>query len=223
MTRNWLARVLTARGDTEAVLDLRRQSEREAAALSAQDPSNATWSAELGLARAELGRRLAVEGEPGGPEMATRGVELLASLVEQDPESFDRKLELMRARRLSAEAALAAGRYAEAEAEAARAVAIAEAVRSAAPDHRIAGLEFGLASIALGDARVRLGQDPDSSRAAWRRATESLGPLAEGTRDWMYLSAAATALTRLGQQQEARPLIDALRAQGAGAEAAVQR
>ena len=223
VTRNWLARVLTARGDTDDVLALRRRSEREAAALSARDPSNATWSGELGLARAELGRRLALEGEPGGPELAALGVGILADLARQDPDSFDRKLELLRAQRLSAEAALAAGRYAAAEAEAERAVATAEEIRSASPAHRIAGLEYGLASIALGDARARLGHPPDSSAAAWRRAHEGLAPLVDDTRDWMYLSAAATALIRLGRPEEARPLLDALRAQGVELEGAARR
>ena len=218
VTRNWLARVLTARGDVEDVLALRRQSEREAAALSAQDPSNATWSGELGLARAQLGRRLAQEGEPGGPEMAADAVELLTRLTEEDPDSFDRKLELLRVQRLSAEAALAAERYALAAAEAERAVATAEEI-----DHRLAGLDYGLASIVLGDAWTRLRHPPDSSAAAWRRANERLAPFVEDTRDWMYLSAAATALIRLGREEEARPLLDALRAQGVELGAAPRR
>ena len=106
-----------------------------------------------------------------------------------------------------------AGRGAEAAASAQRAIDLMAPALSKKPSDQ--NLRVGLADsyLSLGAARAGLG-DLAGARTAWKSAWQTVDSLARATRITDQLALDATALLRLDQVAEARPMVDELLRRG---------
>ncbi|HUO86855.1 MAG TPA: tetratricopeptide repeat protein, partial [Thermoanaerobaculia bacterium] len=213
IAHNKVGLVLEMLGATE---DAVRELERSLALdrqLAELDPGNADWQRELAVAHQRLGRALAWRDAAAGLPHLRRAADRLARLSSADASNTERRLDVVGARVDLARALAAAGQEAAAVAEGEAALqTLAASAAADGEDRRQKALE-GEALAVTGQALAAAGRRGEAS-AAWGRAVGALAPLAEGSRDPRLLAPLALVLTRLGRDEQARPVLETLEAAG---------
>jgi tetratricopeptide (TPR) repeat protein len=195
-------------GQTERAIDQLRMAIRDAKALMAIEPQNATWKggaagAHLELAQALLSLRRTTEAQ----SQADAGCNLSTMLRERDPEDATWRMLLTNCQMVRSRLALAVGALPQALILSERSLNSARQERSADPvrdRYRIAAA-FRL----IGEIHRRMGDDQAALRV-WKAGLAQLpAKVNERPRE---MHERAEILERLGRTHEARPLLGRLSA-----------
>jgi serine/threonine-protein kinase len=178
-------------------------------ALEELDPANSDWRREVAVARQRLGLAVAQRDPAAGLRQLRRAVDSLARLHRTDAANSTWRLDLARARRDLGHGLLAAGAAAEALEEQRAALAMLGPVA----EGRRRSVVEGTVRVAFGEAAGAAGLEAEA-RAAFRQVASALLPLAKDSRDPNVLAPLARALLQLGRADDARPVLERLRASG---------
>ena len=202
--------LLADTGNIQLAFDARRSALAEAETLIAIEPTNATWRGIVAGVHLELADTLlSLRRTADAAQEAAAGCRLAAMLRERDPNVATWRSSLTNCRMVRSRLALADNSAADALTWAEKALQSARDERSIDPikdQYRIAA-----AYRLIGEIHRRSG-DPQLARQAWLAGLAQLPTnVTERPRE---LAERAAILTRLGQKEEARPLIARLRAMG---------
>jgi serine/threonine-protein kinase len=178
-------------------------------ALEELDPANADWRREVAVARQRLGFAVARRDPAAGLRQLRGAVDSLERLQRDDAANSERRLDLARARRDLGHGMLAGGQPHAAVDAHREALAVLEG----AAEGRQRSVVEGDVLASLGEAQGAAGR-PAEARAAFEKAAATLRPLAKDSRDPRVLAPLARALAGLGRSEEARPVLERLRASG---------
>jgi serine/threonine-protein kinase len=211
---SFLGELLMTEGHESAALQELTASRELYRSLVAADSTNTEMRRFLATVERQRSTALLESGDVRG---ALREIE--PSRVWLDPKTTKIpnnavwQLALARTLAARADALSSAGRGAEAAASAQRAIDLMAPALSKKPSDQ--NLRVGLADsyLSLGAARAGLG-DLAGARTAWKSAWQTVDSLARATRITDQLALDATALLRLDQVAEARPMVDELLRRG---------
>jgi tetratricopeptide (TPR) repeat protein len=210
--RGFVATLLVPLGRLEEARALYEQGLGELSTLAAQDPQNANLQRWLAAVQSALGALAVAEGHPAAAlEMLSKARQALEPLVAKDPQNQDWRLQLGISRSRMA-AALITLDAARARDEARAALGILAPLLKGKPDESARGL-IAEAEVTRGRIETSLG-DPAEARAAWERVLAVLVPCRRPLTYWKILSPWAQALLALDRVDEARPVVEHLRAIG---------
>ena len=205
--------VLWMLGRPSEAVDSFRSQVRLRQELSRLDPENVRWRRYHAVARGLLGNALAGSGEPeAGLELLSTARSELETLLAEGYRSVRAQKELAVVLRAQAEAFLVAGRSAPARASAQGSVRLLEELRADSPEDPVIASRLSRSYTLLGAALEPA--DPAAAADAWRNALESIEPVAKHSRDPELLAPLALALLATDRRDEARPILERLRAKG---------
>lgn len=211
---NLVGQLRSATGRTGEALALHRRAAATLAELAAADPTNSTWARELAVTRRLTGTALADRGEtaPARGELE-RSVADLETLVAAEPTSARLRHDLAVSRVELAALGLAGGDLAEAERLAASARDDLAGLVAEGLDEQRARPALSRAYAVLAGLAERADR-PDVARDRWRHAAAAIEPMASGASDHRVLAPWLRALVGLERWDDARRVLDDLRAAG---------
>lgn len=214
VAHNHVGSALERLGQVGEALTHHAESVRIARELSLRDETNSWWNGILAIARRNLGWTRYLDGdESAALTELIASATALEDLAERDAARRQWREELGLARLGAGSVLLARGDPRGALSEVRRAqaaLAPADGERTDDPRSRRAWAE---GELLLGDVLAAAGE-PDAARAAWERGFAAIEPLARGSHDGTLLAPLARALLRLGDEADARPVLERLAEQG---------
>jgi tetratricopeptide (TPR) repeat protein len=209
-----LGRTLALCGDVQGAMVYTRSAVESARKLVAADPTNASWQEYFALYSQQLGSMLRQSGRLNEAAAAYReAIRNLAALAAMDPTFSDYAQELAQSRMELAQLQLVRGNPQAARRSAEAALATLEKLGTTPPKGRNHSLPLAQAQILMGRIAARRG-DTATARRYWTRARDALEPTATTDDDPRQLATYAEALLRLGDNQQARPVVSKLNAMG---------
>ncbi len=205
--------VLWMLGRTDEAMESFRAQVQMRQKLAALDPENVRWRRYHAVALGLLGNAVIGTGEPeSGLALVTEARNELETLLSEGYQSVRAEKELAVVLRFEAKAFLRQGRPSLATAAARRSVALLESLRTRSPDDPVIASRLSLSYSLLAEA-LR-GLDPAAVAEAREKALERIEQAAASSRDPDLLDPWARALLALGRAEEARIVIERLRAGG---------
>lgn len=182
--------------------------------LSATDPTQARWRENLADVLSMIGEANLQRGEARAAlEIFIEAVETLERLVADDPSHRSRLIYLARMQQSKGRAYAQIGDFTAAIESFAAAVELNARVAAAAGDDPDPQNLLSWSHVVLGDGYAHFGER-DRARQEWARALEIIEPVTARSDSLWYRDTHAQALLKLGRTGEARPLVEALLADG---------
>jgi eukaryotic-like serine/threonine-protein kinase len=213
-SRYFLGQVLEAMGETAAALEQYVPANRQMAELVASDPANTRWRRNLAETYLMIARVARSRGDRGRAlREIEQGLPLFEKLVASDPKQARWAADLAATRIMHARLLADGGATLRALDEMRGVAASMQSRLDASPQDRLAPVQL---SAALSEeARVLQERgDIKAARASAIRARRAIEDIARDSSDWRYLDPWARALLGAGALDEARPLVERLRAFG---------
>jgi tetratricopeptide (TPR) repeat protein len=203
--------MLEMTGDLDRALELRSAELSLVTQLVARDPANTTWQRNFALTQMSYGVVLRLKGRSDAALTAMKGAQETMQRLLSRPETVPSwRRDLGNIRTATAKVYLALGNVSQAQREAKSAVELLEPFVG---KDALMPRYIGEAWLTLGDAYAASG-DSSHARAAWTTALQILAPLARDSQIPEVLDIKARTLLRLGQRDEAAPLIERLQRSG---------
>lgn len=202
-SHNFVGRVLEIRGEHEAAWDQYQAHLKIAESLVARDPEQASWQRHLEVARNRIAEMLEARGDlPAALSQARQALDIAQSLAAKDPTRAGWLRDLAKCHVRVGEILAAAGDVEGARARAESALAILEPLMKERPDSRENRLQLSESCNLLASTLFRM-KEPEAAKAAWRRAVETLAPIASDSYDVDLLRPWLEALAHLERKAEA--------------------
>lgn len=209
-----LGRTLSLCGDSPAALRYTQAAVESAKALATRDPDNSGWQEDFALYSQQLGGLLRQNGKLDAATAANHdAVDTLTRLAAKNPAYADYQHDLAQSQLEQSRLLVVRGKVAAAGEATAAALTLLQKLRTKIPDDQGLILLAAEAHDVMGHIASR-GRDSSLAQQNWMQARELLAPAAQAGNDPRFLAAYATALLRLGDVDDARPVIARLSAMG---------